>query len=110
MDKTIPPAPDAGESDPATAIAASQGAARNGGSAAIGRGRAFRFGDPEPILERRDFLGYAEVMQNGRWYEPPIPMHGLARAYDMSPHHRSALLYKRNQLLRFFKPTTARKT
>ncbi|MCB2048582.1 MAG: phage portal protein [Novosphingobium sp.] len=44
-------------------------------------------------------------MQNGRWYEPPIPMHGLARAYDMSPHHRSALLYKRNQLLRFFKPS-----
>lgn len=32
-------------------------------------------------------------------------MHGLARAYDMSPHHRSALLYKRNQLVRFFEPS-----
>lgn len=32
-------------------------------------------------------------------------MHGLARAYDMSPHHRSAILYKRNQLIRLFEPT-----
>lgn len=57
------------------------------------------------MLDRREFLGYAEVLHNGRWYEPPIPMNGLAKAYDMSPHHRSALLYKRNQLLRFFKPS-----
>lgn len=60
------------------------------------------------MLERRDFLGYAEVWHNNRWYEPPIPMVGLARAYDMSPHHRSALLYKRNQLLRHFVPMSAR--
>ncbi len=32
-------------------------------------------------------------------------MAGLARAYDMSPHHRSAILYKRNQLLRHFIPS-----
>lgn len=57
------------------------------------------------MLDRREFLSYAECYHNGRWYEPPIPMIGLARAYDMSPHHRSALLYKRNQLLRFFEPT-----
>jgi len=44
-------------------------------------------------------------MQNGRWYEPPMPMDALAKTYDMSPHHRSALLYKRNQLLRFFTPS-----
>lgn len=31
-------------------------------------------------------------------------MRGLARAYDMSPHHRSAIIYKRNQLLRHFTP------
>lgn len=32
-------------------------------------------------------------------------MSGLARAYDMSPHHKSAILYKRDQLLRLFRPT-----
>jgi len=32
-------------------------------------------------------------------------MWGLARAYDMSAHHKSAILYKRNQLLRFFEPS-----
>lgn len=57
------------------------------------------------MLSRREFLDYAECYHNHRWYEPPIPKSGLARAYDMSAHHRSALLYKRNQLLRFFEPT-----
>ena len=32
-------------------------------------------------------------------------MRGFARAYDMSPHHKSAILYKRNQLLSLFEPT-----
>lgn len=70
-----------------------------------GKTRMFRFGDPEPVLDRRDFLSYAECRHNNRWYEPGVPMRGLARAYDMSPHHRSAIIYKRNQLLRHFEPT-----
>ena len=82
-----------------TAIAVTQAAA------APAKGRAFRFGDPEPVLERRDFLSYAECWHNNRWYEPPVPMTGLARAYDMSPHHRSAILYKRNQLVKHFRPS-----
>jgi PBSX family phage portal protein len=60
------------------------------------------------VLERRDFLSYAECWHNNRWYEPPMPMHGLARAMDMSPHHRSAMIYKRNQLERFFVPMGGR--
>lgn len=89
------------EPAPGTAIVATAPA----GAKSPGRALAFKFGDPEPVLDRRDFLSYLECVSNGRWYEPPIPMHGLARAYDMSPHHKSAILYKRNQLLRLFKPS-----
>ena len=32
-------------------------------------------------------------------------MRALARTYNMSPHHKSAILYKRNQLLRYFRPS-----
>lgn len=66
--------------------------------------RAFSFGDAEPVL-RRDFLGMLECRHNGRWYSPPVPMEALARAYRMSPHHQSALIYKRNQLLKHFVPS-----
>lgn len=69
------------------------------------RPRAFRFGDAEPVLERRDLLGMLECGQNGRWYHPPLPMEALARTYRMSPHHQSAILYKRNQLLSHFIPS-----
>lgn len=57
------------------------------------------------MLDRRDFLSYVESSFNGRWYEPPVPMLALARTYNMSAHHKSAILYKRNQLLRSFVPS-----
>ncbi|SFO01737.1 phage portal protein, PBSX family [Sphingomonas sp. OK281] len=70
-----------------------------------GRTRAFRFGEPEAVLDRRDMISYAECGLNGRWYEPPIPPKGLARAYRATAHHSSALQYKRDQLVRHFKPS-----
>jgi len=66
---------------------------------------AFTFGDPEGVMDRRDFLSYIEVWNNGRWYEPPVSLVGLAKARFVSPHHASAIAYKRNQLLRHFEPT-----
>lgn len=76
-----------------------------GSRVAISRPSAFRFGDPEPVLDRRDFMSSIEVAWTGRWYEPPIPPLALARTLNMSAHHRSAIIYKRNQLTRFFVPS-----
>lgn len=66
---------------------------------------AFAFGEPESVLDRRDLLNYLECWHNGRWFEPPIKPGSLTRAYRVSPHHQSAIQYKRNQLLRHFEPT-----
>jgi PBSX family phage portal protein len=65
----------------------------------------FTFGDPEPVLNKRD--GVLDLLQsrfNGRWYAPPIPMDGLTRAYNASPHHSSAINIKRNMLAAAFIP------
>lgn len=59
---------------------------------------AFSFGDPEPVLNRRELLGYIECRNNGRWYEPPVSLDGLSRAYRVGPHHESAINYKVNLL------------
>lgn len=65
----------------------------------------FSFGDPEPVLDRRDLFGMLECIRNSRWYEPPMPMAGLARAFRIAPHHSSAILVKRNLLLKTFRPS-----
>ena len=41
---------------------------------------AFTFGEPVPVLDRRDILDYVECISNGRWYEPPISFTGLAKS------------------------------
>jgi PBSX family phage portal protein len=82
------------------AIEAGEGKA--GGSTAM---QAFSFGDPEPVLGRREIMDMIECVHNGRWYEPPIPLDGLARAYRVSPHHSSAIMLKRNLLVSSLDPT-----
>jgi PBSX family phage portal protein len=67
---------------------------------------AFTFGDPEPVLDRRELLDMAECWHNGRWYEPPISRDGLARAFRVSAHHSSAILLKRNLLVGSLEPTS----
>ncbi|QKV52657.1 phage portal protein [Comamonas antarctica] len=63
----------------------------------------FTFGEPEPISRLR-LLDYVEAMFNGRWYEPPFPLEGLAGAFRASPHHGSAIYLKRNILTAAFIP------
>ena len=38
---------------------------------------AFSFGDPIPVLDRRELLDYVECVQMDRWYEPPVSFDGL---------------------------------
>ncbi|HZH44242.1 MAG TPA: phage portal protein [Lysobacter sp.] len=66
--------------------------------------QAFSFGDPVPVLDRRELLDYVECLDNGRWFETPISFDGLARAFRSSPHHSSAIFVKRNILVSTFKP------
>lgn len=65
---------------------------------------AFTFGDPTPVLDRREIMDYAECLNAGKWYEPPISWEGLARSWRASVHHNSALAVKRNVLVSTFKP------
>ncbi|WP_207093325.1 phage portal protein [Novosphingobium sp. PY1] len=66
---------------------------------------AFTFGDPEPVLNRATMLDMLECWHNHRWYEPPVSMDGLARAFRASPHHSSAIILKRNMLAASLDPT-----
>lgn len=65
---------------------------------------AFTFGEPTPVLESRGLLDYLECWDNGRWYEPPVSLEGLARAARSSGYLKSGLLFKRNMLMRTFIP------
>lgn len=65
---------------------------------------AFRFGDPEPVLDHRGLMDYLECAPTDLWYEPPLSLDGLARAKDSSVHHASALVVKRNILASTFVP------
>ncbi|WP_315807471.1 phage portal protein [Pseudomonas sp. C9-3] len=64
----------------------------------------FTFGEPTPVLEGRGILDYLECWANGRWYEPPLSLEGLARSVGSSTYLQSALMFKRNMLARTFKP------
>ena len=37
---------------------------------------AFTFGEPVPVLDKRDILDYVECISNGKWYEPPVNFSG----------------------------------
>lgn len=59
--------------------------------------------DAEPV-SGMDFLNLGQCYSNGQWYEPPIIQEGLARLFQISPHHSSAIFLKRNLLSRALKP------
>lgn len=65
---------------------------------------AFTFGDPVPVLDGRDLLDYIEAWRNGKWYEPPVSLDGLAKSFRSTPHHSSAIQVKCNILTSMFKP------
>lgn len=82
---------------------AGDGASQGEGS---GEGmKIFTFGEPEPVLNRRFLLDYLECPDNGRWYYPPVTFEGLARVFNSSPHHASAIQLKRNLIVGAFKPS-----
>jgi len=64
----------------------------------------FAFGDPEPVLDRREVLGSFESAWNGSFYEPPISFDGLARALKSNPHHESAVGLKVRMLAGMYRP------
>ncbi len=66
---------------------------------------AYSFGTPESVIDRREIFDLFEVYHNNRWYEPPISLSGLGRAYRMAPHHQSAIVFKRNLLTASFVPS-----
>ena len=53
------------------------------------RAEAFTFGDPVPVLDGREILDYLECYLNGRWYEPPVSLEGLARSSKASVYLQS---------------------
>lgn len=79
-------------------------------TAAPPQAQAFSFdlGEPEPVLGGRSaLLEYAECMQCGDWYEPPVSLAALARLLRVGAHHESALRFKVNVLVSTFIPSQA---
>lgn len=64
----------------------------------------FSFGDPVEVMDRRELLDYVECLSNGKWYEPPVSMDGLSRAFSSAVHHSSPIYVKRNILVSTFIP------
>ncbi len=65
---------------------------------------AFTFGEPSPVLDRRDILDYVECINNGKWYEPPVNFSGLAKSLRAAVHHSSPIYVKRNILTSTYIP------
>lgn len=55
---------------------------------------AFTFGDPTPVLDQRDLMGYFQSAYNGRYYEPSMSFDGLAKLLPSNPHHQSSIQVK----------------
>ncbi|PTA86938.1 phage portal protein [Kluyvera sp. Nf5] len=65
---------------------------------------AFTFGEPVPVLDKREILDYVECIDNGQWYEPPLSFSGLAKSMRAAVHHSSPVYVKRNILASTYIP------
>lgn len=65
----------------------------------------FSFGDPEPCLDNRltEYIGVFADM-NGI-YSPPISLPGLLKLLRVNAQHGPILYFKRNMILKWFKPS-----
>lgn len=66
----------------------------------------FEFGAPEPVLNNHisEYIGvYLDTM--GEYYRPPVSLSGLADLMNANPHHNSILHFKKNMVLKWFKPS-----
>ena len=66
--------------------------------------QAFTFGDPTPVLDKREILDYIECYQMLKWYETPLSFDGLARSFRAATHHSSPIYFKVNILTSSFIP------
>lgn len=65
----------------------------------------FSFGDPVPVLDRREIFDFLECVDiGGKYYAPPINLLGLAQIFRAAVHHASAIYFKRNILVNTFVP------
>lgn len=67
-------------------------------------GSSVHFGDPEPVLKDNlvDYLG--TFVDAGGFYRPPVHLRGLSKCRRANPHHGSILYFKRNMILKWFRP------
>ena len=65
--------------------------------------QAFSFGDPESVMTGRlsQYLG-VYLLHNGRYYQTPTPLTGLARLLRANAYHWPMLEFKANMILRGF--------
>ena len=89
--------------DNALQIAETEGGAAAAGGAT--KAMAYSFGEPESVLDGSALFDLFEITHNGRWFEPPVPLHTLAKTFNMAPHHRSAIALKVNLLVGAMKPS-----
>jgi Bacteriophage capsid portal protein len=73
------------------------------GAGGGGRAMAFSFGEPESVMqgELSQYLG-VYLLDNGQYYQTPIPLTGLARLLRANAYHWPMLEFKVNKLLRGF--------
>lgn len=66
-----------------------------------GRAMAFKFGDPESVLNSSpaDYLG---VFSNGEYYEPPVSLRGLGKILRANGYHCTIPPFRRNRLLQYY--------
>lgn len=73
----------------------------------------FTFGDPEPALSGQilDSLG-VWLLDNGQYYQPPVPWRGLARLLRANAYHGPIIEFKTNVVMRGFmaSPAVSRRT
>ena len=70
---------------------------------ARGRSFAFSFGEPETVMQGQlsQYLG-VYLLDNGQYYQPPVPLTGLARLLRANAYHWPMLEFKVNMVMRGF--------
>ncbi|UZP68731.1 phage portal protein [Desulfovibrio mangrovi] len=71
--------------------------------------RAFTFGEPEPVLDGYQYADHLGVylLDNGRYYQTPVPFTGLARLLYANAYHGPLLEFKTLMVMRGFVPSAA---
>ena len=69
---------------------------------------AFTFGEPETVLQGQlaQYLG-VYLLDNGQYYQPPLPLVGLARLLRANAYHWPMLEFKTNLVMKGFCETPA---